>query len=168
MEKRPKLTIPPTPLDKTLDILAFLGLALIWVYVIYNYANLPDRITTHFNIKGEVNGHGSKNTLWLLPSIATIIIIGFSFMSRIPHQFNYMVKITPENALQQYTLALKMMRYLKIVILLIFTYIIYTIVQNAQQSKDGMSHWFLPLSLCLTFLPTAVLIYYSYKKKLST
>lgn len=164
MEKQPKITIPPTPLDKTLDILAFVGLALLWAYVIFNYVKLPEKITTHFNFKGEADGHGSKNTLWLLPSIATIIVIGFGFLSRIPHQFNYMVKITPENALQQYALALRMMRYLKIVILLVFAYIVSTIIQNAQQTKDGMSNWFLPITFAFISLPTVLLIYYSNKK----
>lgn len=50
-------------------IYALLILAVPFGYAIYLYPNLPEIIPTHFNIKGEADGFGSRETIFLLPSI---------------------------------------------------------------------------------------------------
>jgi uncharacterized membrane protein len=164
-EKRPQLNIPLNQTDKILEALAFISLALLWIYTIINYIQLPDKIPTHFNVKGVVDGFGRKTTLWFLPVVATIMVVGLTFLSRIPHQFNYLVKITPDNAFQQYSNAVKMMRYLKLAIVGIFFFIIYSVVKNAQSEMSGLSTWFLPIVICSTSIPAIVLIISSFKKK---
>jgi uncharacterized membrane protein len=165
MEQRPKLHIPLNQTDKILEALAFTALALLWVYTFINYAQLPNDVPTHFNVKGEADGFGKKMTLWFLPVMATIMLVGFTFISRIPHQFNYMVKITPENAFQQYSYALKMMRYLKLAVVGIFFFLVYAIVKNALGEMTGLSAWFFPITLISVFLPAIVLIISSRKNK---
>jgi uncharacterized membrane protein len=44
------------------------------------YPSLPDRIPTHWNIKGEVDGYGGKWTLFLFPVMMVVMLLLFYFM----------------------------------------------------------------------------------------
>ena len=47
-----------------------IGLVLIpFAYAIYLYPTLPNKIPMHFNLKGEVDGWGSRESIYLLPAI---------------------------------------------------------------------------------------------------
>jgi uncharacterized membrane protein len=165
MEQRPKLEIPLNQTDKILEAFVFIGLALLWLYTAINYTQLPDKIPTHFNFNGVADGFGRKTTLWFTPIIATIMVVGLTFLSRIPHQFNYLAKITPDNAFQQYSNAVRMLRFLKLAIVGILSFITYSVVKNAQNEMSGLNAWFLPIVIFSTSLPAVVLIISSFKKK---
>jgi len=82
-----------------------------------------------------------------------------------PHVFNYLVKITPENALGQYTIATKMMRFLKLAIVLIFGFITLEIIQSSTGDSSGRSGWFLPLTLGMILIPIVFFALKSLKLK---
>ena len=44
------------------------------------YPELPDRIPTHWNIRGEVDGYGGKRTLFLLPVMSLPLLALFYFL----------------------------------------------------------------------------------------
>ena len=44
------------------------------------YPGLPDRIPTHWNINGDVDGYGGKWTLFLFPVMMTVMLVLFYFM----------------------------------------------------------------------------------------
>ncbi len=44
------------------------------------YPGLPDRIPTHWNIRGEVDGYGGKRTLFLLPVMSLPLLALFYFL----------------------------------------------------------------------------------------
>lgn len=128
---QPKLNIPLTNNDKTLEIIALIGIILIWAICLYYYSSLPETIPIHFNAAGNPDGFGNKNTLWLLPSITTALYIALTAISKIPHTFNYPVKITPENAPNQYRKAIQLLRIIKVVITIGFSYMVYESIQVA-------------------------------------
>jgi hypothetical protein len=86
-----------------------------------------------------------------------------TLLNKHPHIFNYPVKITEANALQQYTSATKLIRYLKIIIVMIFTFIDLFTYLTATGRSSGLGSWFLPAMLILLFIPTAHFIVKSYK-----
>jgi uncharacterized membrane protein len=52
------------------------------------YPGLPDRIPTHWNIKGEVDGYGGKWTLFLFPMMMVPMLVLFYFLPALsPKQF---------------------------------------------------------------------------------
>lgn len=57
-------------------------LIVIWVFTGVKYAELPDIIPTHFDFQGNVDGESGKETIWVLPSIATFISFLFFGVSR--------------------------------------------------------------------------------------
>ena len=159
-EERPKITLIPTPVDKSIDLLGWLILLALWALTITHYSNLPDTIPTHYNAAGEADGFGSKVSIIGLPVIATLLFIGLTVLNRYPHIFNYPTAITQDNALRLYTLATRMLRYLKLVLVLVFGGIEFMIIQHATEKGAGLGVWFLPLTLVLVFLP---LIYFVVK-----
>jgi uncharacterized membrane protein len=55
----------------------------VWVY-----PSLPDRIPTHWNIKGEVDGYGGKWTLFMFPIMMVPMLVLFYFLPALsPKQF---------------------------------------------------------------------------------
>ncbi len=157
---RPKIKLIPTTADKLVDILGWIILLALWALTITNYSSLPDTIPTHFNAAGEADGFGSKVTILSLPVIATLLFIGLTVLNRYPHSFNYPTAITQDNALRLYTLATRMLRYLKLVLVIVFGGIEFMTIQNATGKAAGLGVWFLPLTLVLIFLP---LIYFLIK-----
>lgn len=121
---RPRIKLEYTLTDRLIEIIGWGVLLVIWVLVISTYSNLPDTIPVHYNALGEVDGYGAKSEIWILPVVGSIVYIGITVLNKFPHIFNYLTKITDENALLQYTLATKLLRYLKLFIVFLFGYLI--------------------------------------------
>jgi uncharacterized membrane protein len=164
MEVRPKIKIELTPSDNILEIMGWVALIGLWILILVNYSNLPETIPTHFNGAGKVDSYGNKATLFMLPIIATVAYIGLTVLNNYPHIFNYPTKLTAENALRQYTNATKMIRYLKLVIVLVFSLIVFMTLRTAAGQSDGLGAWFLPFTLGLIFVPLGIFVIQSFKK----
>ena len=158
--ERPKIKLIPTSVDKLVDLLGWIILLALWALTITHYSTLPDTIPTHFNAAGEADGFGSKASIIGLPFIATLLFIGLTVLNRYPHIFNYPSPVTQDNALRLYTLATRMLRYLKLILVVVFGGIGFMTVQHATGKAAGLGVWFLPLTLVLTFIP---LIYFVVK-----
>ena len=158
--ERPKIKLIPTSADKLVELLGWIMLLAIWGWTFTHYSTLPDTIPTHFNATGEADGFGSKASIIGLPVIATLLFIGLTILNRYPHIFNYPSPVTQDNALRLYTLATRMLRYLKLVLVLVFGGIELMTIQHATGKAAELGVWFLPLTLVLVFLP---LIYFVVK-----
>jgi len=168
-EDRPRIKLALKPLDKWLEALAVCGGIWLWVFCIRAYTILPETIPTHFNLKGVPDGYGSRATLFILPSIATAIALLMTILNQYPHIFNYMVKITINNAEQQYRSATRLLRAVKLFVIVLFSIIsimITTSVKNA-----GMSRWLgtsLPIIIALfTFYTIIYVVTSTTSKRLS-
>lgn len=127
MGNRPKLKIELTIIDKISEALGWLLLFAFWFLIITNYPKIPDIVPTHFNFNGKADAFGGKARIFTLPSIATILFLGMTILNKFPHIFNYPTEITNDNALRQYKSATRMIRFLKLIIVLIFGLIAYQV-----------------------------------------
>jgi uncharacterized membrane protein len=152
-EERPKLKIQLSPTDKVFELLGWGVLLALWIWTGTSYSSLPDSIPTHFNAAGEADGFGRKASIVGLPVIATLLYIGLTFLNRVPHIFNFPTPVTQDNALRQYTNATRMIRYLKLILVLVFAGISFQTIQQANGTGEGLGLWFLPLTLVLVFMP---------------
>ena len=146
--------------DRFIEIFSIIILSGFWTYCFITFRDMPDIIPTHFNAMGKADAYGSKNNIWGLPIVSSVIYIGISILNNFPNIFNYPVTITEENAEKQYRWATKLLRILKTVILIIFFMIAYS-SSNYQQ----LSSSFLPFTFILLFVPLIYFIYYSVKSK---
>lgn len=130
----PKVKISATRWEKLFNFLSAAVIITIFIYAVYQFESLPDRIPTHFNAQGEVDGWGGKSTVFILPGISAVSFILLYFLTKIPHLFNLPVTITEENAPHIYSLARTMMAVFNFEIVLIFSYATWSTIQAAQES----------------------------------
>ncbi|PZR22490.1 MAG: hypothetical protein DI539_05330 [Flavobacterium psychrophilum] len=138
---RPRIKIQPTRFDIAIEVFAWMALAFLWAYVIIGYPALPEIIPTHFGMGGKADAWGSKDSVFMGPGFATLIMLFVTFIQRKPHTFNYNEDITPENAERQYTLMVRMLRVLKACIGLLFILIEYTTGAAAIEDDTVDSKW---------------------------
>ena len=162
MNDRPKIKLSLTPTDKIVEGIGWLAICGIWILALGNYADLPEIIPIHFNGFGEADRFGAKPNILILPIISTLIYIGMTVLNKYPHIFNYPTSITEKNALSQYTSATKMIRFLKLIMVLILGFIVFETIQIVNGKSDGLGVWFLPIILGMIFIPIG---YYLIKAK---
>jgi len=153
MEKRPKIRIESTLGDKSFELLSFLLLILLWIVPMFFYFKLPDIIPTHINFAGKVDGEGVKGTLFIIPAVGTFIYLLLTILNFFPNIFNYPVMITKENALENYTIATRLLRYLKLLILCLFLIILVMVIRLAVGLSIGVWHWVTMGFALLIFVP---------------
>jgi len=153
MEKRPRIKLELTSIDKMLELTCFLMVLGFWIHLILNYPGLPETIPTHFNAAGEADGFGKKSSIFMLPIIASILYALMTVLNFFPHIYNFPTKITPENAFRQYTNATQMIRVVKLGLLLLFFSIEIKTVKTAIGKAEGLGDWFLPLTFLLLVFP---------------
>ena len=162
---RPKIKLKLSKIDLFLEITGYLAFGGFWILFLYLYNRLPDVIAIHFGISGQADRYGSKVSIISLPIISTILFIGLTILNRYPHQFNYLNKITAENAQKHYKMATGFIRYLRLVIVLIFGCIFFASAQTAQGNKGDLNFWILPFSLLVIVAPTILFLIQSNKSK---
>lgn len=143
-ENRPIVHIKFTRNDyisESLSIIAFLAMWLLTFYAIV-IASLLDTIPIHFNLKGTPDGYGKKLNLLITPLVSTVIYIGMTIINRYPHLFNYPVKINEKNAVEQYLLATRIIRLIKLVIMLLFFIIEFFIIKSVLYNRPFVAFWF--------------------------
>lgn len=150
-EQRPRIVLEQTTLDRVQEGLALAGLLVLILLPLVYYGDLPETIPQHFNAKGDADGFGSKNFIWFLPALGTALYAMMTVINRSPHMFNYTVNITEANAADQYRLATRLVRWLKMFVMLLFVYITWGIINGAMTGKTGLSPWFLFVVLAINF-----------------
>lgn len=165
MAARPKIELIRSPLDNVLEWASKILLVVMWGLTLYAFLKSPITIPIHFNAAGQADNYGNKATLLILPILGTIIYFGLTQLNKYPHIFNYMTKITKDNAERQYTISTRLLRFIKFVILLIFSSIVLFTYLTTIGVTNGLGLWFLPLVEGLLLIPTAIAISKSLKNK---
>ena len=127
---RPIIKIELTIVDKIIEAIALLVLACTIILVAYYYNKIPDIIPTHFNFSGKVDDYGSKSSILTLSILSTLLYIGLSVLNKYPQTFNYLGEITLDNAESQYRFATRFLRVLKLIVMITFLIIIFSIVRS--------------------------------------
>jgi uncharacterized membrane protein len=140
-----------------IEILSAINLIILIILPCWYFAELPDTIPIHYGADGKADGYGTKYTIFLLPLIGTVIFIGLTILNRYPHLFNYPHTITADNKEKSYRTAQAMISTLKLLITLIFLYILYRTILITSESAVGLSALFVPFTF---FVITAVVTYY--------
>ena len=160
---RPKMKVPLEGLDIVLDILSATLLLLMIIYTIMSYSELPEIIPSHFDARGNVDGYSNKRFLWFLPAIGMVTLIGLFTLNKYPHIHNYMVNITEENALKNYRLSTRIVRFTNLFTMFTFAIIVFAMVQSAKGESFNLSSWFIYAIVGLSILAPLGIVYYSRK-----
>lgn len=148
---RPIIKLKFNNIEKVMIIISIIVMLLMWAYVLLNIKHIPSEIPTHFTINGKPNSWGSKNTIFIMPIICSIMVGLLIFISRIPRFFNYPIKITEKNAEKQYRNSGQLMLVLAIELSLVFLYIEYKIIQSALGLSLGLGNYFFFVFIVILF-----------------
>lgn len=142
---QPKISIQNTFKDHLINTLTVIALLGTYILPIIYLNELPEEIPTHFNGLGAPDDYSSKNTIWLLCIISTLITIGLFWLKNKPHILNYPLTITNDNAVQVYRITKTMLGLLALFIVIAFLYITYQSIAMALGKSVGLGKWFLPV-----------------------
>ena len=121
--KPEKIKVNRTLEGNIFEIVFLVLLIAVWVFIILALKKAPDVVPTHFDAVGHATSYDSKYSILfvtIFTSIGGIIMLGSAYY---PHTINIPVKIkTP----RQYLLAIRMMRVLSLVLLVLTAVIGYT------------------------------------------
>lgn len=151
-------------INRIIDILGVILTLFLVVIIFMHWKDAPDIIPIHYNIRGEIDGYGSRNTILYILPIALIIYMVMSILGRYPQIYNYAVKITPKNKQNQYNMASIFMRVINIEVMLIFVSMQMKL-DTASTSNSNLFMLFLPIELIIIFGSIAFYIYKSIKNK---
>jgi len=153
---RPVLQMHYNTLEIAAEALTAVALIACIVLLIMYYGDLPDSIPSHFGLSGEVDEFSGKSSLFLMLGLNIFLAIALTLVSFKPHNFNFQVVITKENAQAQYTMARRMIIITKMFIAwLFFSLQLQTInIALGKASGIGRSTWFILICLigCSIFM----------------
>lgn len=132
-------------LDKSLYWLGIISILMMWMLVYRYLPDLPERIPSHFNFKGEIDAYGSKYMLFILPVIGTITWVVIGYLGNKPQLYNFPVQITESNKETQFYLAQKMMRIMNASTSILFLFIQWILIQSAQEQSSKITSMLLYL-----------------------
>ncbi len=153
---QPKIDVKPTKMDLRVLRIGWLVIVLNVLVVFAFYFKLPESIPRHFNLKGEVDGYGSKSTLWMLPIISGLsYFLLFMMTTKMkPWNFNYPTKVTEKNAPILYALCLQMLVWLNLSIAVLFFIITLEILLKALEIEGLALGWtIIPLIAFVLLFP---------------
>jgi len=143
-------------IDYIIISVAFLLTLFSWLYVIIEYSELPVEIPMHFNINGEIDGHGSKNTLWFVMGLLTLLNIGLFYLSKATsfHSIQLKTKMANFRAAAIYMPFLSMVQGI----------VVYSIIESAKGTFQ-YSEWILPSILTITGITLITMFTIIFKNK---
>lgn len=164
-ENRPVIKLQLSSFDRFAETASWILLIFLWSFAIFAWCTLPAVVPVHFNAAGETNSYGSKATMLVLPVMGSFVFALMTLLNKHPYTHNYLVKITNDNAVQQYTLSTRLLRFMKLAVLIIFSSITVAVFLVTKGIIAGLGYWFLPMVLILTLTPTVYVIVQSWKAK---
>jgi uncharacterized membrane protein len=70
---------------KLIKVINYLILAFVWVFTVFNFNSLPETIPTHFGLDNKADAYGSRNSLFILPVVTTVLFLLLAYVSKHPY-----------------------------------------------------------------------------------
>ena len=106
--------------DWVLEAASFLVIVASWVVLLLNFAEIPETVPVHFNMQGEADRFGSKNELFLVQGIASVLYAGMVVLALFPQAHNMPTTLTEENKEEKWKLSAQFIRVVNLVVSSIF------------------------------------------------
>ena len=120
-------------------------------HALYGVHPIRGPVPTHFNLAGQADAWGSPQSLLVLPAMALGVFLLMTIVSRYPAVFNFPVRATPANRAQLESIALEMIAWLRLEVVVIFALIQRAAILSAEQGRNALSGWLLPVCLVCVF-----------------
>lgn len=115
------MKIKNNKIDMMMEIICLISLAGITLFLIINWASIPEKVPMHYDWAGNINRWGSKAELVILPIISWMLYLFITAMEQFPTMWNTGVTVTEENQERVYRTLKYMVKSLKLIMVLDFT-----------------------------------------------
>jgi uncharacterized membrane protein len=146
---QPKIKLKLTSFDIAMEVISWSLFVGYWVYILINYQNFPDQIPTHYGFDGVADTWGDKSSIFLSLAVIVFLFSLLSIVNLFPHKFNYLVKVTEENAERTYRLTTRFLRWMRLLILLIFIFLEFIKMQDVHIEESKLGKLTIPVILIL-------------------
>lgn len=109
--------------DVAINVLCLVMIIGIAIYLILNWANIPEKVPMHYNFAGKVDRFGNKSEIIILPIITVIMFSFMSVIEHFPQLWNTGVKVTDKNKEYVYRILKNMITTIKLIVVCVFTYL---------------------------------------------
>lgn len=157
-----KLKLPHTLPQKVLGVLSLLIVLLQFLLPLIFWSRLPDPLPTHYNSGGEVDGWGSRGTIFIMAGFSLFMWVFLDVINRIdPRKWNIPFTVPWGREVQVYGAVKTMMAVMRLETVLIFA---------ASELTTALckGDWVLPIegSLCvLMFITIAVGLWLAWRQR---
>lgn len=146
------------PADKILEFTGILLVASLFVLPFGFYADLPDEIPSHFGIRGNPDAWSGKASIWTLPVVGLVLYAGLSVLNFLVLIKGYGSKSQKSQPISREKI-LRLMQWLKVLLVLSFTYITCMTIRVSIGKAEGLGVWFIPaMIIFMTFVPILFLL----------
>ncbi|RSK41353.1 DUF1648 domain-containing protein [Mangrovimonas spongiae] len=152
--QRPKIKVPKTSFDITIEITTCCLLAFSAIIIAYHYVQLPNKVPIYFNWPSkDANGMGAKNLLWVSPIISSIICLAVFKLNQYPWIFNYPTTLTQDNAKQHYKLSTRLLRWINLIVAISCLALTFATIATVLYPSLSINNFLFPALPVLFFLP---------------
>lgn len=111
---------PTTRWQLALGIAAPAVLVVSLIVILIRFPFLPERIPSHYNFAGEIDGYGGRGLLLIMPIIGLVMNASLALVERFPKSWNTGVRITLYNRVRVYRLVRDLLAELRLGMALFF------------------------------------------------
>ena len=162
MFEAPKIHIKKTKMEWFHDILCICLFVGILLYLAYMWPTLPDRIPIHYDLQEHADRWGSKWFILLLILLNVLIYLGFTFIRKYPHKFNYPSRLTKENAENFYRNANLTISWVKLETVIYFSVLGKNFIDSAANKSDFMNVYGFLVWICALVI---TVVYFLVKRR---
>ena len=154
-DTRPRIKIPPTRLQRAIEVLTVGVLLAMLLYVWQAWPTVPERVPQKFDISGQPTRWGGRAGLWLLPSLALGIYALLSVLQRMPHIYNYPVDLSAEEAPRLYAIGVSLIIWMKLQAVALFALLSWRQIEVALDRTTALAVWIVPAVVTLKLATVA-------------
>ena len=141
-----------------LTLIVFAWLVFLTAEALVGPHKLPSRIPTHFDAAGDPNDWSGPQTLLGLPFGALVLYGILTLVERRPESFHFNVTVTADKLPRLQALAIDMIAWLRLEVVLLFTWIQSLLIAGARSSHSAPPPAFLPVVLGVLIATIAVYV----------
>jgi uncharacterized membrane protein len=152
-----------------LELIPLLLIVFIIWFTAANFSGLPEIIPTHFNFQGTADDWGGKGALIIIPAIGLfvyLLITGIAVALSLINDPKTLInlpasikaRISPERAEELRVFLVRCLFALKLLIMAMFTYLVYGSIEIAFNKWSGLGYW--PMLIVFLILILVFLMVY--------
>jgi len=131
-----------SPMKTYRDLLTWFGLLWQAVYLFHAWHSLPESLPSHFGLNGVADRSAPRSLPWVLFGVCVLLTIFLSVLEKYPQTFNLPSQREGPDRPRQEAIAQDLLGWIRLEIVLLYCFILWSIVNVAQHKIAGLGVWF--------------------------